>query len=86
MVMELCPGGDLLTHINSCPHISEKQAATFCRLIACGLQRCHEAGVLHRDLKPENVLITGRGSEADIRVADFGISALLAPGTPPPPL
>ncbi|GJP50590.1 hypothetical protein CLOM_g9740 [Closterium sp. NIES-68] len=81
LVMEMCAGGDLLTHINSAPHISERQAACVTHSIASAVALCHREGVCHRDLKPENVLLaTKNGPLGDLRVADFGISTFVQPG------
>jgi len=33
--------------------------------------------VCHRDLKPENLLLTTNGSDADVKIADFGLSKVL---------
>ena len=78
--MELCSGGDLLNHVNTAPHVSEQQAVTVLRQLAAAVHACHLRGVIHRDLKPENVLLASSGAWWDLRVADFGISAILGPG------
>ncbi|CAI5994344.1 unnamed protein product [Closterium sp. NIES-64] len=81
LVMEMCSGGDLLSHINSAPHISERQAACVTHSIASAVALCHRHGVCHRDLKPENVLLASKGGPlGDLRVADFGISTFVQPG------
>ncbi|CAI5467535.1 unnamed protein product, partial [Closterium sp. Yama58-4] len=81
LIMELCEGGDLLSHVNTAPHISERHAAAICRRIADAVRFCHRRGICHRDLKPENVLLATKGAAgADLRVADFGISTFIEPG------
>lgn len=40
----------------------------------------HSMGIAHRDLKPENIIMTDDTDKAEIKVIDFGISAILGPG------
>ena len=51
--------------------------------IAEALHDAHGHGVLHRDLKPENVFVVPTPSGEMIKVMDFGISKILAPGGAP---
>jgi len=48
--------------------------------IAEALQDAHSRGVLHRDLKPENVFVVSTPVGEMIKVMDFGIYKILAPG------
>jgi eukaryotic-like serine/threonine-protein kinase len=50
--------------------------------IAAVLVATHAAGVVHRDLKPGNVMVTGTG---EVKVLDFGLSAVINAGTSPSP-
>ena len=38
------------------------------------LQPDRQLGVMHRDLKPENFLLTSKAPDADLKLADFGLS------------
>jgi len=40
---------------------------------------CHGKNVVHCDLKPENFLLDKKSDEANIKVIDFGLSALIKP-------
>jgi len=37
----------------------------------------HSAGIVHRDLKPENLLFRTPAEDADIMIADFGLSRIM---------
>ena len=32
---------------------------------------------VHRDIKPENILLTSKSSDAQLKLADFGLSKLM---------
>lgn len=67
IVMEFCPGGDLIK-------LQETQRLDFSKIasqVLCGLRDLHRNGKVHRDLKPENVLVKADGNFA---LTDFGIS------------
>lgn len=67
IVMEYCPGGDLL-------RLAAGSRVDMPRIAVCvllGLRALHANGKVHRDLKPENVLIKADGIYA---LTDFGIA------------
>lgn len=67
IVMDYCPGGDLL-------QLSSTGNIDMIKMSACvllGLRDLHANGKVHRDLKPENVLIKADGTFA---LTDFGIA------------
>lgn len=67
IVMEFCPGGDLI-------HRATQGGLDYSKIaldVLAGLHALHSAGKVHRDLKPENVLAKGDGTYA---LTDFGIS------------
>lgn len=67
IVMEFCPGGDLLNGIRKSSFNLPKAASE----ILYGLKDLHKCGKVHRDLKPENVLLRENGSAV---LTDFGIT------------
>ncbi|KAL6847251.1 hypothetical protein ACP4OV_023104 [Aristida adscensionis] len=75
LVMELAPGGDLLSRLAALPRRRLPEHAArraFAQLVAA-LAHCHARGVAHRDVKPQNVLLDGGGN---LKVSDFGLAAL----------
>ena len=51
------------------------------RQVCKGLAVAHKANVVHRDVKPENIITTsGRDGREQVKIVDFGISAMLAAG------
>lgn len=67
IVMDYCPGGDLL-------QLAARTQVDMPRVAACtllGLRALHANGKVHRDLKPENVLVKADGTYA---LTDFGIA------------
>ena len=77
IVMELIRGGELFQHIVGRKRFSEMEAYKLIRPIADALKYIHSLGIVHRDLKPENILCE-KGLK-NIRIADFGLSQLVAP-------
>ena len=41
------------------------------------VQYIHSTGIVHRDLKPENLLFRTKEEDADIMIADFGLSRVM---------
>ncbi|KAM3299158.1 hypothetical protein ACQJBY_040573 [Aegilops geniculata] len=81
LVMELCEGGDLATYIQRTGgRVEESVARNFMRQIGAGLQVLRRNHVVHRDLKPENILLSCPGSDAILKISDFGLSRVLRPG------
>lgn len=37
----------------------------------------HSLGIIHRDLKPENLLLTSKGSNAEVKLIDFGLAKVI---------
>lgn len=82
LVMELVEGGTLAQR-----HSRFGDAAfalTVIRQIASALAEVHAAGIVHRDLKPANILLAA-GDALVVKLADFGVSALLPSGEPEAP-
>ncbi len=52
-------------------------AAELIRTIMKAVQYIHDSGIVHRDLKPENLLFRTPAEEADVMIADFGLSRVM---------
>ena len=47
------------------------------RTIFVAVQYIHDSNIVHRDLKPENLLFRTPEDDADIMIADFGLSRIM---------
>lgn len=79
LVTELCTGGELFDYILEKKRFSEKIAAHFLKQLFQAIVYCHHKGIVHRDLKPENLLLEKHANTANLKVIDFGTSALIDP-------
>jgi calcium/calmodulin-dependent protein kinase I len=52
-------------------------AAELVRTIMKAVQYIHDSGIVHRDLKPENLLFRTPAEDADVMIADFGLSRVM---------
>jgi len=59
LVLELCPGGELVDAVSASGRFTERDAASVMRALLAGVAYCHEMGVCHRDIKLDNLLIGG---------------------------
>ncbi|KAJ7768613.1 kinase-like domain-containing protein [Mycena maculata] len=81
LCFDLCTGGELFDRICSKGSYYEADAAGLVRTIFNAIQHIHNAGIVHRDLKPENLLFCTPEEDADIMIADFGLSRIMEEGT-----
>ena len=71
LIMDYCPGGDLMSYLISRDTLEEKEARFYiAELILC-VDSLHKMNCIHRDLKPDNILI---GKDGHIKLSDFGLS------------
>ncbi|KAG9149146.1 hypothetical protein Leryth_003146 [Lithospermum erythrorhizon] len=73
MVLQYVNGGELYDKIELKGKLSEAEGRRLFQQLIDGISYCHNRGVVHRDLKLENVLVDAEGN---IRITDFGLSAL----------
>lgn len=77
IILELVDGGDLHHFLANTLHYNEVMAARQFKQVLQGLHYLHSLGVVHRDLKLDNILLQGTGPNSDLKIADFGLSALV---------
>lgn len=70
LVMEFCPGGDLLTLLQRADTLPPPAARFYGAQLVAAVAAIHGAGYVHRDVKPDNVLL---GSDGHIKLSDFGL-------------
>jgi calcium-dependent protein kinase len=80
LATEQCTGGELFDYIIEQGKLSEAQAAKIMKQVLGAVSYCHSHGIVHRDLKPENLLRETQEADSNIKVIDFGESALMTPG------
>ena len=56
---------------------TEQLARRYFNQLLSGINYCHQKGVVHRDLKPENLLLSDPSDNAILKIADFGLSAVV---------
>ncbi|CAG0885478.1 unnamed protein product [Cyprideis torosa] len=76
MVFELLEKGELLILPAQDP-LPESRAWGYFRDVLLGLEYLHYNKIIHRDIKPSNLLL---GDDGRVRVSDFGVCNLIAPG------
>lgn len=79
MVLELCQGGELFDRIVKKSFYSENEARSCMAQLCAALEHCHANGIVHRDIKPENLLYMNKEPDETIKLADFGLAALIGP-------
>lgn len=77
LITELAMGGELFDRICHKGSYFEKDAAHLVRTVTSAVGYLHDNGVVHRDLKPENLLFRTKDEDADLLIADFGLSRII---------
>ena len=75
LLLELCAGGDLYSHIKAETCLTEETTQLLCSQLVDGIAYLHQQGILHRDLKLGNLLLTE--DRSSLKIADFGLAVKL---------
>jgi serine/threonine protein kinase len=82
IVMELLEGETLATRLGLSGPLSASEALSVAEQTAGVLEKAQALGIVHRDIKPENLFLTDIGQQPFVKVLDFGLAKLSAPGAP----
>ena len=74
LMLEYCPGGDLMQVIRQRGAQSEAQTRIYLVQLAHGLQHLRQRNLIHRDLKPQNLLLSGGPGGGTLKIGDFGFA------------
>lgn len=78
LILELVESGGLRSKLSSMKRrFPETLSAKITKQMLEGLQYLHNQGIVHRDLKIDNILFEGNVQTGSVKIADFGLSALL---------
>ena len=81
LILELVQGGDLNFFCSKQEMYSERIVSHLFAQILHGVHYLHSRGIVHRDLKLDNILLHGSVEHGDVKIADFGLSALVKVGS-----
>lgn len=76
-VMELVKGQHIEALLARPQGLSIREAVSFIRQAALGLQHAHDLGLIHGDVKPANFIVTDTGV---VKVTDFGLARRVKAG------
>ncbi|KAL3867464.1 hypothetical protein ACJMK2_044666 [Sinanodonta woodiana] len=81
LVLELVTGGELFDRIVIRGSYTEKDASDAVRQMLEAVEYLHQNDVVHRDMKPENLLYEDLSNDANLKIADFGLSKIITEET-----
>ena len=77
LVTDLALGGELFDRICRKGSYYESDAVDLIRATLSAVAYLHDHGIVHRDLKPENLLFRTPEDNAELLIADFGLSRIM---------
>jgi len=82
IISEYCPGGEVsewLTRLDEGYWLQEQTCVAYVRQALLALCHSHAKGVFHRDLNPSTMYLTSKMPDAQVKVMDLGLAAVLDP-------
>jgi len=82
IVMEYIKHGSLKDFLKNQKPLSKLNEIIICKIIyqvASGIRYLHDYCIIHRDIKPDNIMVASVEDEIIVKIADFGLSKILAP-------
>jgi serine/threonine-protein kinase len=79
-VMELLEGRTLKALLDERAPLPPAEAVAYLAKVCQALQAAHAVGVVHRDVKAGNIMLLSEGEAPAVKLLDFGVAKLLAPG------
>ena len=80
LVMELLEGEPLSRRLRREGALGAAEATDILLQVVSAVGATHERGIVHRDLKPDNVFLCRGEDGLRVKVLDFGVAKLAAPG------
>lgn len=77
IVMEYCSGGDLMDRLLQKRYLAEREVCQIMFKLFSAINYVHQKKIVHRDLKLENVLFGDKTHNSDLKIIDFGLSAIV---------
>lgn len=77
IVTEMCSGGEMLDYLSEFPDgLRTEDISRISYQLLSAVDHCAKNGILHRDIKPENTMFKTKEAGAELRLIDFGCSAM----------
>jgi serine/threonine protein kinase len=80
IMMEKVAGINLDEYMRTYGAIDSQRAIRWLKQLIKTLSKIHDHQVQHRDIKPSNIMVSGRGSNEQLTLIDFGIALDLSDG------